>query len=235
MALLEVRDLRTGYGALPVLHGINFEIEEGEFGVMLGLNGAGKSTTMMALTGLLKVWSGDIVFEGESVARLEPAARVEKGIALSPEGRRVFPALSVLVNLRLGAWVRRKNATTYQESLDLAFELFPRLFERKDQLAGTMSGGEQQMLAVARALMARPKLLLVDEASLGLAPKTAQEMFAAIRRISETGTTIIMVEQNAGALKLADRAWIMQKGTLVFSGQGNEELRGTDLRAAYLG
>jgi branched-chain amino acid transport system ATP-binding protein len=235
VALLEVRDLRTGYGALPVLHGINFEIEEGEFGVMLGLNGAGKSTTMMALTGLLRVWSGDIVFNGESVARMEPTTRVDKGIALSPEGRRVFPGLSVLVNLRLGAWVRRKDAAAYKESLDLAFELFPRLFERKDQLAGTMSGGEQQMLAVARALMARPKLLLVDEASLGLAPKTAQEMFGAIKKISETGTTIIMVEQNAGALKLADRAWIMQKGTLVFSGQGDEELRATDLRAAYLG
>ena len=235
MALLEVRDLRTGYGALPVLHGITFEIEEGEFGVMLGLNGAGKSTTMMALTGLLRVWSGDIKFNGESVARMEPTQRVEKGIALSPEGRRVFPGLSVLVNLRLGAWVGRKNEKNYKESLDLAFELFPRLLERKEQMAGTMSGGEQQMLAVARALMARPKLLLVDEASLGLAPKTAQEMFAAIRKISETGTTIIMVEQNAGALKLADRAWIMQKGTLVFSGQGDEELRGTDLRAAYLG
>ncbi len=235
MALLEIRDLRTGYGALPVLHGINFEIDEGQFGVMLGLNGAGKSTTMMALTGLLRVWSGDITFNGESIARMDATTRVEKGIALSPEGRRVFPGLSVLVNLRLGAWVRRKDDAGYKRSLDLAFELFPRLFERKDQAAGTMSGGEQQMLAVARALMAQPKLLLIDEASLGLAPKTAQEMFAAIRRISETGITVIMVEQNAGALKLADRAWIMQKGTLVFSGEGDEELRGTDLRAAYLG
>jgi branched-chain amino acid transport system ATP-binding protein len=141
----------------------------------------------------------------------------------------------VQVNLRLGAWVRRKDNKAYKEQLELAFDLFPRLYERKDQLAGTMSGGEQQMLAVARALMARPRLLLIDEASLGLAPKTAQEMFEAIRRISETGVTVIMVEQNAGALKLADRAWIMQKGTLVFTGQGDEELRGTDLRAAYLG
>ena len=235
MALLEVTDLRTGYGALPVLHGISFEIHEGEFGVMLGLNGAGKSTTMMALTGLLRAWSGEIVFDGKPISKLDPAARVALGMALSPEGRRVFPALSVAVNLRLGAWVRRKDSKAYQESLDLAYELFPRLYERKDQLAGTMSGGEQQMLAVARALMARPRLLLVDEASLGLAPKTAQEMFGAIKRIAETGVTIIMVEQNAGALKLADRAWIMQKGTFVFSGSGNEELRATDLRAAYLG
>ena len=235
MALLEVTDLRTGYGALPVLHGISLEIEQGEFGVMLGLNGAGKSTTMMALTGLLKTWSGDIVFDGESVSALDPAARVAKGMALSPEGRRVFPALSVAVNLRLGAWVVRKDDAGYKRSLELVYELFPRLYERKDQLAGTMSGGEQQMLAVARALMAQPKMLLVDEASLGLAPKFAQEMFAAIKKIAETGVTVIMVEQNASALKLADRAWIMEKGTIIFSGHGDEELRGTDLRAAYLG
>ncbi|HVL33219.1 MAG TPA: ABC transporter ATP-binding protein [Actinomycetota bacterium] len=235
MALLEVQDLRTGYGALPVLHGISFSIEEGEFGVMLGLNGAGKTTTMMALTGMLKTWSGDIVFNGESIASLDPADRVVKGVALSPEGRRVFPQLSVEINLRLGAWVRRKDSAGYKRSLDLAFELFPRLHERRTQLAGTMSGGEQQMLAVARALMAQPKLLLIDEASLGLAPKTAQEMFGAIQQISKTGITVIMVEHNAGALKLADRAWIMQKGTLVFSGAGDEELRATDLRAAYLG
>jgi branched-chain amino acid transport system ATP-binding protein len=235
MALLQVQELRTGYGALPVLHGISFEIDEGQFGVMLGLNGAGKSTTMMTLTGLLKTWSGEILFDGKSIAKMDPSSRVAAGIALSPEGRRVFPALTVAVNLRLGAWVKRKDSAGYKKQLDLAYELFPRLFERKDQAAGTMSGGEQQMLAVARALMAQPRLLLIDEASLGLAPKTAQDMFGAIRRISETGITVIMVEQNAGALKLADRAWIMQKGTLVFSGQGDEELRGTDLRAAYLG
>lgn len=235
MALLEVVDLRTGYGALPVLHGISFEINEGEFGVMLGLNGAGKSTTMMSLTGLLRTWSGEIYFDGKPISTLDPASRVAAGIALSPEGRRVFPALTVAVNLRLGAWAIRKNDAAYKQQLELAYELFPRLFERKDQAAGTMSGGEQQMLAVARALMAKPRLLLIDEASLGLAPKTAQDMFAAISKISETGVTVIMVEQNAGALKLADRAWIMQKGTLVFSGQGDAELRGTDLRAAYLG
>ncbi|HEX9711936.1 MAG TPA: ABC transporter ATP-binding protein [Actinomycetota bacterium] len=235
MALLEVQDLRTGYGALPVVHGINFEIEEGEFGVMLGLNGAGKSTTMMALTGLLKTWSGEITFDGRPISKLTPGKRVEAGISLSPEGRRVFPALSVAVNLRLGAWTRRNDDKLYKESLDLVYDLFPRLRERRDQAAGTMSGGEQQMLAVARAMMARPRLLLIDEASLGLAPKFAQEMFASIKRIAETGVTVIMVEQNASALKLADRAWIMQKGTLIFSGRGDEELRGTDLRAAYLG
>ena len=234
MPLLEVRDLRTGYGSLPVLHGISLEIEEGEFGVMLGLNGAGKSTTMMCLTGLLKAWSGDIVFHGTSIAELEPSARVERGIALSPEGRRVFPQLSVAVNLRLGAWVRKKDDAKYRSQLDLCYEIFPRLYERRDQVAGTMSGGEQQMLAVARAMMSAPRLLLVDEASLGLAPKFAQDMFAAIKRISETGVTVVMVEQNVSALKLADRAWIMEKGTLVFSGR-SDEFAGKDLRAEYLG
>jgi branched-chain amino acid transport system ATP-binding protein len=234
MALLEVRDLRTGYGALPVLHGVSFEIEEGEFGVMLGLNGAGKSTTMMCLTGLLKAWAGDIIFDGNSIATLEPAVRVERGMALSPEGRRVFPQLTVAVNLRLGAWVRKGDAALVKKQLDEVYELFPRLFERREQLAGTMSGGEQQMLAVARAMMSAPRLLLVDEASLGLAPKFAQDMFAAIKRIAETGVTVIMVEQNVSALKLADRAWIMQKGTLVFSG-GREDFAEKDLRAEYLG
>jgi len=235
MALLELQDLRTGYGSLPVLHGISLEIDEGEFGVMLGLNGAGKSTTMMALTGLLRTWSGEIYFDGQPISRLDPSTRVSRGMALSPEGRRVFPALTVAVNLRLGAWVKRGDTKGYKRSLELVYELFPRLHERRNQLAGTMSGGEQQMLAVARAMMAQPRLLLIDEASLGLAPKFAQEMFASIKKISETGVTVIMVEQNASALKLADRAWIMQKGTLVFSGKGDEELRATDLRAAYLG
>lgn len=234
MPLLEIRDLRTGYGALPVLHGVDFAIEQGEFGVMLGLNGAGKSTTMMALTGLLKVWSGDIIFEGASIARMEPAQRVEAGMALSPEGRRVFPQLTVAVNLRLGAWVRRSQSATYDKQLKLCYDIFPRLYERRDQLAGTMSGGEQQMLAVARAMMSDPKLLLVDEASLGLAPKFAQDMFAAIKTIAQTGVTVIMVEQNVSALKLADRAWIMQKGTLVFSGT-REDFAEKDLRAEYLG
>jgi branched-chain amino acid transport system ATP-binding protein len=234
MPLLEVKDLRTGYGALPVLHGVSFSIEQGEFGVMLGLNGAGKSTTMMCLTGLLKAWSGDVIFDGASITGLEPAARVERGMALSPEGRRVFPQLTVGVNLRLGAWVRKKDSGVYQQQLDKVYELFPRLHERRDQLAGTLSGGEQQMLAVARAMMSAPRLLLVDEASLGLAPKFAQDMFAAIKRIAESGVTVIMVEQNVSALKLADKAWIMQKGTLVFSG-GREEFAEKDLRAEYLG
>lgn len=234
MAFLEVRDLRTGYGSLPVLHGVSFAVEQGEFGVMLGLNGAGKSTTMMCLTGLIKAWSGDIIFDGASIADMPPAERVERGMALSPEGRRVFPQLTVAVNLRLGAWVRRSDQAACAKQLDLCYEIFPRLYERKDQAAGTMSGGEQQMLAVARAMMSIPKLLLVDEASLGLAPKFAQDMFAAIKQIAATGVTVIMVEQNVSALKLADRAWIMEKGTLVFSGT-SEDFANKDLRAEYLG
>ncbi|MCA1834421.1 MAG: ABC transporter ATP-binding protein [Actinomycetota bacterium] len=235
MPLLELTDVRTGYGSLPVLHGISFAVEQGELAVMLGLNGAGKSTTMMAIAGLLKTWSGSISFEDASVGRLDTAKRVQRGIVLVPEGRRVFPALSVTVNLRLGAWVRRRDRKALKERMEKVFEYFPRLAERRNQLAGTMSGGEQQMLAVGRGLMADPKLLLIDEASLGLAPKTAQELFQTVKQISKTGVTVIMVEQNAGALDVADRAFIMEKGTLIFQGAGDEELKATDLRAAYLG
>ncbi len=235
MALLELTDVRTGYGALPVLHGISLEVHEGELAVMLGLNGAGKSTTMMTIAGLLRTWSGSLVFDGTPVTRLDTATRVKRGIVLVPEGRRVFPALSVEVNLRLGAWVRRKDRKAMRRRMDRVFEYFPRLAERRQQTAGTMSGGEQQMLAVGRGLMSDPRVLLIDEASLGLAPKTAQELFRTVKEISRTGVTVLMVEQNAGALDVADRAFIMQKGTLIFSGAGEEELRATDLRAAYLG
>jgi branched-chain amino acid transport system ATP-binding protein len=235
MPLLELADLRTGYGALPVLHGISLGVEQGELAVMLGLNGAGKSTTMMAIAGLLRTWSGTVTFDDQSVTRLDTSKRVQRGIVLVPEGRRVFPALSVTVNLRLGAWTKRRDRKGMKDRMEKVFEYFPRLAERRNQLAGTMSGGEQQMLAVGRGLMADPKLLLIDEASLGLAPKTAQELFQTVKQISKTGVTVIMVEQNAGALDVADRAFIMQKGTLIFSGAGEGELRATDLRAAYLG
>jgi branched-chain amino acid transport system ATP-binding protein len=233
--ILELADLRTGYGALPVLHGVSLEVHRGELAVMLGLNGAGKSTTMMAIAGLLKAWSGSIVFDGHQVSMIDTAKRVARGIVLVPEGRRVFPSLSVEVNLRLGAWTKRRDKKGMRERMDRVFEYFPHLTERRKQLAGTMSGGEQQMLAVGRGLMADPKLLLIDEGSLGLAPKTASELFQTVKQISRSGVTCVMVEQNAGALDVADRAFIMQKGTLIFSGAGEEELRATDLRAAYLG
>ncbi|GAC1426727.1 MAG: ABC transporter ATP-binding protein [Actinomycetota bacterium] len=235
MPLLELDGLRTGYGSLPVLHGVSLGIEAGETAVMLGLNGAGKSTTMMAIAGLLPTWAGVINFEGQPISRIDTGARVRKGIVLVPEGRRVFPGLSVAVNLRLGNWTQRKDKRKRKELTERVYEMFPRLSERQHQIAGTMSGGEQQMLAVGRGLMADPKVLLIDEASLGLAPKTAQELFAAAKTIASTGVAVILVEQNAGALKVADRAWIMQKGTLVFSGVGDELRSGIDLRAAYLG
>jgi branched-chain amino acid transport system ATP-binding protein len=235
MPLLELDDLRTGYGALPVLHGISLGIDAGETAVMLGLNGAGKSTTMMAIAGLLPTWAGQIRLDGNSIGRMDTGTRVKHGIVLVPEGRRVFPALSVAVNLRLGAWVQRKNKKVQKELTERVYEMFPRLAERRNQMAGTMSGGEQQMLAVGRGLMANPKVLLIDEASLGLAPKTASELFEAAKQIASTGVAVILVEQNAGALRVADRAWIMQKGTLVYSGEGDELRSGVDLRAAYLG
>jgi branched-chain amino acid transport system ATP-binding protein len=234
MALLEVSDLVVGYDAFPVLHGIDFVVEEGELCVLLGLNGAGKTTTISTIAGLLRPRSGQVRFDGKGLGRKSPSARVASGIALSPEGRRVFPRLTVRQNLRLGAWTRRRETKTVKRQLDLVADYFPQLGEREDQLAGTLSGGEQQMLAVGRALMSRPRLLLIDEASLGLSPTLARTVWEVTSRIKADGTTVLMVEQNAGALPFADRALIMEKGTLVYTGVG-DELREINLREAYLG
>ncbi len=234
MALLRVEDLVVGYGAFPVLHGISFVIEEGEVCVLLGLNGAGKTTTVSSIAGLLRPQAGRVVFDGRSMGRKPPSTRVRNGIALSPEGRRVFPRLTVRQNLRLGAWSGRRHVKTVREQYNLVFDYFPQLAEREDQVAGTLSGGEQQMLAVGRALMSRPRLLLIDEASLGLSPTLAQTVWEVTSRIRADGTTVLMVEQNAGALPYADRALIMEKGTLVHTAVG-EEIRDVNLRAAYLG
>ena len=234
MALLEVADLVVGYGPYPVLHGISFEVETGETCVLFGLNGAGKTTTVATIAGLLAPTSGSITFDGRPIAGRNPASLVERGISLSPEGRRVFPRLSVDANLRLGAWVRRGQSDVVREQRQLVFDYFPRLAERADQMAGTLSGGEQQMLAVGRALMSRPRLLLVDEASLGLSPTVAKSVFEVMSRINDDGTTVLIVEQNAGVLPYADRALIMEKGTLVYTGVG-DEIRNADLRATYLG
>jgi branched-chain amino acid transport system ATP-binding protein len=233
-ALLEVEDLVVGYGSYPVLHGISFEIEAGETCVLFGLNGAGKTTTVTTLAGLLKPTSGSIRFDGKPIAGKPPAALVAEGISLSPEGRRVFPRLTVEQNLRLGAWTRRRESSIAREQQELVFEYFPRLGERVGQLAGTLSGGEQQMLAIGRALMSRPRLLLVDEASLGLSPTVAKVVFEVMARINDDGTTVLIVEQNAGVLPYADRALIMEKGTIVYRGVG-DEIRDADLRATYLG
>jgi branched-chain amino acid transport system ATP-binding protein len=234
MSLVEVEDLRTGYGILPVLQGISFHVEEGETAVMFGLNGAGKTTTVNAIAGLLPAWSGQIRFDGVNLANMPPPKIVKHGVALVPEGRRVWPALSVMTNLRLGAWTR-KNSREVQESIEQVFGYFPRLDERKDQMAGTLSGGEQQMLAIGRALMSRPRLMLIDEASLGLSPKLAQTVFEVVSQINDAGTTVIIVEQNVGVLPYADQALIMEKGTLTFDGRGAELERSGDLRKTYLG
>ncbi|MQA63166.1 MAG: ATP-binding cassette domain-containing protein [Actinophytocola sp.] len=234
MALLEVKDLVVGYDAFPVLHGINFSVEEGELCVLLGLNGAGKTTTVSTIAGMLKPQSGSMTFDGKELKKGSPSARVAGGISLCPEGRRVFPRLSVRQNLRLGSWVRRKESKTVRRQLELVYDYFPRLAEREGQLAGTLSGGEQQMLAVARAMMSKPRLLLIDEASLGLSPTLARTVWEVTKRIKADGTTVLMVEQNAGALPYADRALIMEKGTLVYTGVG-DEIRDVNLREAYLG
>jgi branched-chain amino acid transport system ATP-binding protein len=235
MSLLEVRDLTAGYGSLQVLQGISFDVDEGQAAVLLGLNGAGKTTTILSLAGLLKPWSGTITFDGKDVTGTDPRKLVSEGVVLVPEGRRVFPQLTVAQNLRLGAWPYRRDRKRTREIVEQAVEYFPRLRERWTQLAGTLSGGEQQMLAVARGLMARPKLMLIDEASLGLSPVLTQTVFDVVGRIKQDGTTVFLVEQNVGVLKLADKAFIMDKGKLVFEGSGEDVMHDEKVREAYLG
>jgi branched-chain amino acid transport system ATP-binding protein len=233
MALLEVRNLRVSYDN-PVLLGIDFDVEEGETAVLFGLNGAGKTTMVSTIAGMLRPDAGSITFGGRGIGGQPPSKLVPSGVALVPEGRRVFPSLSVANNLRLGAWSRRNQRQEVQDRRELVFEYFPRLAERIDQAAGTLSGGEQQMLAIGRALMSAPKLLLIDEASLGLSPALAKTVFQVVKRINEDGVTVILVEQNVGVLPYADRVLIMEKGTLVFSGVG-DEIQSADLRESYLG
>jgi branched-chain amino acid transport system ATP-binding protein len=244
--LLEVRDLKAGYGSLPVLGGISLDVEEGETAVLLGLNGAGKTTTVLTLAGLLKPWSGTITFNDEQIAGPDAKGKlqntdtrelVSKGIVLSPEGRRVFPQLSVAQNLRLGAWAYKKDRKKTREIVEQAVEYFPRLRERWTQMAGTLSGGEQQMLAIARAMMGRPKLLLIDEASLGLSPKLTLTVFEVAKRINQDGTTVFLVEQNAGVLDIADRVFVMEKGTIIYSKSraAGETIDPSEVSKAYLG
>jgi branched-chain amino acid transport system ATP-binding protein len=233
--LLEVRNLRTGYGQVPVLHGVDLRVDEGETAVLLGLNGAGKTTTLITIAGLHPRKGGQIIYDGKTLGAEDARVLVARGLVLVPEGRRVFPALSVQNNLRLGAWTHRREGKLFRKNVARAFEIFPVLKERRGQLAGTLSGGEQQMLAIARGLMANPRMLLVDEASLGLSPKLAQQVFQTVHRINEEGVTVLMVEQNAGVLEIASRAFIMQKGRIEYEGSGAEILEQGELRKAYLG
>ena len=235
MALLEVRHLRVGYGAIPVLQGISFDVEAGTTTVLLGLNGAGKTTTVTTIAGLKAPWAGTIVFDGKRIDGRDPAVLVERGLTLIPEGRRVFPALTVRQNLRLGTWTKRRRRAELRTAEERVYEYLPVLAERRDQLAGTLSGGQQQMLAIGRGVMSLPTLMLVDEASLGLSPKLAKTVFQIIDRINQDGVTVIIVEQNVGVLRYADAALVMEKGAIVYQGGGDELRQGDELRRTYLG
>jgi branched-chain amino acid transport system ATP-binding protein len=235
MALLEVDGLHVHYGAVHALHGISLRVEEGEVVTLIGSNGAGKSTTLRAISGMNRASSGSIRFAGQPIDRLEPHLIVRRGIAQCPEGRGIFANLTVNENLEVGAYIRDDRAGVAQDR-ERVFELFPRLKERIDQVAGTMSGGEQQMLAIGRALLSRPKLLLLDEPSLGLAPQIVQTIFRIIRDINATGTTILLVEQNAQmALKAAHRAYVIEVGQIRLEGPAVDLAASDEVRKAYLG
>ena len=235
MSMLEVRDLVVSYGGIEALKGISFDVEEGNIVTLIGANGAGKSTTLRSITGIVPIQSGSITFCGEDITRMDTQKIVSKGIALVPEGRRVFANLTVLENLKIGAYLRNDKAGI-QKDIDYIYTLFPRLKERNWQLAGTLSGGEQQMLAVGRAMMTRPKLIMMDEPSLGLAPLVVKDIFSIIKTLKETGITVLLIEQNANAaLNAADIGYVMETGNITLTGTGKELLASEDVQAAYLG
>jgi branched-chain amino acid transport system ATP-binding protein len=234
-AFFSATGLKVGYGSLPVLYGIDIEVEEGETAVVLGLNGAGKTTTVLTLAGMMRPWEGRIMFDGEDVTKTPVEGMVKRGAVLVPEGRRVFPNLPVEENLRVGSWVKRHDREFVETQMQRCYRYFPRLEERRGQIAGTLSGGEQQMLAIARGLMAGPRLLMIDEASLGLAPVIVQQVLEVVREINADGVTVILNEQNVGSLKLADKAYIIQKGVLVYSGSAVELRESKEMRREFLG
>ena len=232
--LLEVKDIQVYYGAIHAIKGVSFEVNEGEIVTLIGANGAGKTTTLDTIAGLLRSRGGDIVFQGESIAHKAPHLIVKDGLALVPEGRRVFAQMTVEENLEMGAFTRANS--TVEPGLEKVYELFPRLKERRRQVAGTLSGGEQQMLAMGRALMSAPKLMMLDEPSMGLSPLLVQEIFDIIQNIHKEGMTILLVEQNAQmALSVADRAYVLETGRVVMDGTGAELLTNERVRSAYLG
>ncbi|MEN9430367.1 MAG: hypothetical protein RJA86_1226 [Pseudomonadota bacterium] len=230
--LLSVRQLQVAYGGIQAVKGIDLEVKEGELVCLIGANGAGKTSTLNCLGGLLKPSGGEIIYQGQDLQRIPTHERVKHGLALVPEGRGIFPKLTVAENLRMGAYARSLQVG----ELEQAYERFPRLFERKEQLAGTLSGGEQQMLAIVRALLSKPKLLLLDEPSMGLAPLMVQKIFETIAEVTKEGVAVLLVEQNAkAALQLAQRAYVMESGKISLSGDAKALAADPRVRAAYLG
>jgi len=235
MAMLKVDDINVYYGAIHALKGISVEVNQGEIVTLIGANGAGKSTTLRTISGLLKPKTGQILFEGQNIAGTAAQNIVKLGISQVPEGRRVFAHMSVLENLDLGAYLR-SDTKEIKADMDLVFGRFPRLAERRSQLAGTLSGGEQQMLAMGRALMSRPRILLLDEPSMGLAPLLVKEIFSIVKDINANGTTILLVEQNAHmALSIANKAYVLETGRVILSGDAKELAASEEIRKAYLG
>ena len=231
--ILSIKDLRVRYGGIEAVKGISFDVREGEIVTLIGANGAGKSSTLRSISGLVKPAGGSISFGGEDITGMNPTEIVKRGITLVPEGRRIFADLTVLENLRIGAYLRHDSL---KEDIEWVYSLFPRLKERSWQAGGTLSGGEQQMLAVGRALMSRPKLIMMDEPSLGLAPIVVRGIFEIIREINKRGTTILLIEQNANmALQTADSGYVLETGRITLSGTGEELLKNEAVQAAYLG
>lgn len=231
--MFEIRNLKVNYGGIEAVRDISFSVPEGSIVTLIGANGAGKSTTLRTIAGLVKARSGKIEFNGEDITNKEPTYIVQRGITLVPEGRKIFADLTVLENLKIGAYLRKDSI---YDDIEWVYTLFPRLKERHWQLGGTLSGGEQQMLAVARALMSRPKMIMMDEPSLGLAPLIVKDIFKIIKEINRQGVTILLIEQNANmALQTADMAYVLETGEITLSGKGEELLRNEDVKKAYLG
>lgn len=235
MAMLEIKDIEVYYGMIQAIKGISFEVNEGEIIALIGANGAGKTTTLQTITGLISPKKGQITFEGQDITHVPAHKIVSMGMAHVPEGRRVFAQLSVLDNLKLGAFTRKSKEET-EETLLRVYKRFPRLEERKNQMAGTLSGGEQQMLAMGRALMSHPKIILMDEPSMGLSPIFVNEIFDIIQEVSKSGTTVLLVEQNAKkALSIADRGYVLETGRIVLEGDAKELMNNDRVKKAYLG
>lgn len=235
MAMLTINDLEVYYGMIQAIKGISLEVNQGEVIALIGANGAGKTTTLHTITGLLSPKKGSVIFEGTDITKIPAHKIVSMGMAHVPEGRRVFANLTVYQNLKMGAYTR-KDSNEINETLQMVYKRFPRLEERKNQIAGTLSGGEQQMLAMGRALMSHPKIILMDEPSMGLSPIFVNEIFDIVKEISASGTTVLLVEQNAKkALSIADRAYVLETGKIVLEGNANELLNNDSVKKAYLG